>query len=114
MTDPNWANYIGYAFGGTGVGIVGRIVFDWLKNRNGKPQEQPVPPVDIHQALGSSECFKWKTGVDSCLATHESKLGDHEKRLDKGSEDFDGIKKNIAGIDKSLAVFAAEFKKDGP
>jgi len=114
MSDPNLINYVGLVAMGTGVGISGRIIFDWLKNRNGnQTKEQPViEQPDVHSVLGSSECFKWKTGVDSRLATYKSVLNSHEKRLDKGSEDFDGIKKNIAGIDKSLAVFAAEFKKD--
>ena len=115
MTDPNLINYIGIAAMGTGLGVGGRIIFDWLKNRNGnQPKEQPViEQPDIHGVLGSSECFKWKTGVDSSLATHKSVLNSHEKRLDKGSEDFDGIKKNIASIDKSMAVLVSEIKKDG-
>lgn len=120
MSDPNLINYVGLAVAGTGVGIGGRIIFDWLKNRNGNQskkqpeQEQSVSEqLDVHSALGSSECFKWKKGVDTCLATHESVLNAHEKRLDKGSEDFEGIKKNIASIDKSMAVLANEIKKDG-
>jgi len=117
MSDLNLINYVGLVAMGTGVGIGGRIIFDWLKNRNGNQSKgqinQPKEQPDVHGILGSSECFKWKTGVDSCLATHKSVLQFHEKRLDKGSEDFDQMKTDISGINTSMAVFAAKFKKDG-
>lgn len=101
MSDPNLANYVAVAAISGGVVLTGRIVFDWLKTRSGNGSKD----------LNTSECFKWRTGVDTCLATHESKIGNHEKRLDKGSEDFDDIKQSIAGIDKSMAVFAEKLKK---
>jgi len=108
MTDPVLTNCIVAGLVGMGFGVGGRIVFDWLKNRNGNASSP-----DIHHVLGSSECFKWKTGIDTCLATHEIKIEDHEKRLDKGSKDFEGIKKSIAGIDTSMAVFAEKIEKEG-
>jgi len=118
MSDPNLINYIGLVVVGTGVGVGGRIVFDWLKNRNGnQPKgqaDQPKKQPDVHSVLGSSECFKWKSGVETSLATHGSILESHEKRLDRGSEDFDQIKTDISGINTSMAVLANEIKKDGP
>lgn len=101
MTDPMLANYIAVAVVSGGAVLTGKIVFDWLKNRNGSKNLSPT------------ECFKWKTGVDSCLATHQNILESHEKRLDKGGVDFDGIKKDIAGINTSMAVLANEIKKGG-
>lgn len=99
MNDPILANYIAVAVVSGGAVLSGKIIFDWLKNRNGKNPNTP-------------ECFRWKTGVDTCLATHESKIGDHEKRLDKGSQDFEGIKTDISGINTSMAVLANEIKKE--
>jgi len=108
MSDPNLMSYAGLVAVGTGIGISGRIVFDWLKNRNGNQSKE----TDIHSALSSSECFKWKTGVETSLATQGNTLINHEKRLDKGSQDFEGIKKSIAGIDISMAVFAEKLEKE--
>jgi len=103
MNDPILANYIATAAVSGGAVLTGKIIFDWLKNRSSNGAK----------GLNSSECFKWKTGVDTNLATYESKIKDHEKRLDKGSSDFEGIKKDISGINVSMAVFAEKLEKEG-
>ena len=87
--------------------LVGKIIFDWLKNRGAATTPIPNPAANNN----------WKGGVDKCLVqhkamiqTHETTIQTHEKRLDKGSEDFKEIRKSIAGLDTSYAVLAERVK----
>ena len=112
MVDPNSVTIIelaGATVLGGGISIGAKIIFDWLKNRNGATDLKPSASPESH--VFDTNCIKWKTGVDQTLVEHGGKIKEHEKRLDKGGGDFEKIKNDIAGINVSLGVFAERIKK---
>ena len=111
MVDPNSVTFIelaGATVLGGGISIGAKIIFDWLKNRNGATDLKPSASPESH--VFDTNCINWKTGVDITLTEHGGKIKEHEKRLDKGGGDFEEIKRNISGINTSLAVFAEKLK----
>lgn len=78
-------NYIAVAAMGTGVGLVGKIVYDWLKmGRNGTK----YLTKEMHEFICSSVCMKFNNHVQDEI----TKLKDNY--LDKKfSQIYEAIKK---------------------
>lgn len=102
MTEAEMLKLLMAVIVGGAATLVGKILFDWLKNRGAAA---PIP---------NPAANNWKGGVDKCLVQHkamiqsnETTLQAHEKRLDKGSDDFKDIRESIAGLNTSYAVLAA-------
>lgn len=109
--------------GSFSLGLIGKIVFDWLKNRNGGEgtvskrllceQEFTTIKRDIVTMDG-------KVGrLDACLTQEKIKINtlemqsaEHEKRLDQGRKDFREIKADVSNINKNIAVLLDRTKND--
>lgn len=101
---------IGAMVGG-GIGLGGRIIFDWLKNRGN------VPIVANNKNY--NKINKWKEKIDNCLfrqkamiEQHEFKIEYHEKWLEKGSKNFKEIKDDISQININIGILAERIKKN--
>jgi len=116
MSEMDLVMLAGGAVIGAGVSLGGRIIFDWLKNRDGVS----APPATTDNSNGKFSAKKcegihkdiagWQNKTDRCLIEYRSMIESHEKRLDKGSRDFEEIKKDIAGLNTSYAVLASKMK----
>lgn len=89
--------------------LIGKIMFDWLKNRGAG-----AAPVVSGSLVTSKNCASnhkelntWKSGVDKCLVQHKGTIESHEKRLDRGADDFVKIRESLAGLNTSYEVLAA-------
>lgn len=85
---------------GTVAGVLGKIVFDWLKHTrlgDKDPQEDRracVPMVLCDERHGNLE------KIDKGL----------QKQIDKGAERYETIQENTASINTKLAVIATNLK----
>jgi hypothetical protein len=85
------------------AGLVSKIVWDWLKNRNEQGKGTRCDPR--HEKIDD-----WQRDTDMVLVQHKAKIEEHERRLDKGSDDFELIKSGIAGLNTSFSVLAEKVK----
>lgn len=108
----NLLTIAGAAVVGGGISIGSKIIFDWLRKRNGNiisGTEYPVMLSDCRTRR--KEISEWKEKIDKCLVQHKGMVQEHEKRLNKGGKDFEDIKKDIAGLNTSYAVLAERVQK---
>lgn len=109
---------------GTGIGLGGKIIFEWLKERHNGAVQTPARAPNNSNGKASplalslqKDCKQTHRDLDSqiktidiCLVQHKGTIETHEKRLDQGSKDFADIKKSISSLDKSYAVLASKVK----
>jgi hypothetical protein len=68
MVDPN---LIITGIVGAGIGVGGRIIFDWLKNRNGKVDlSDVVKKSELYKNNGSQIYLTEKSHEQLCLIAH--------------------------------------------
>ncbi len=116
MNESEYLKLFAAVIAGGGATLIGKILFDWLKNRRGDPVTAGLSSNSVDRFSGK-KCLKdhqeintWKSGVDICLVQHKGSIEAHEKRLDAGSKDIRQIRANLAGLDKSYAVLASKIK----
>lgn len=113
-----------YMMAGAFMSLIGKIVWDWLKNR------RPVEAVERHTAserseymlsndrpLSPSGCMefhkgltKWQGDTNQSLTKLTNIVENHEKRLEEGRIDFKEISKSIADLSTSYKVLASKTK----
>lgn len=108
----NLLTMAGAAVLGGGISIGSKIIFDWLRKRNGNIISDTECPVMLSDCRSwRKENNGWKKEVDKCLTQHKGMVESHEKRLEEGGHDFDEIKKDISGLNISYAVLAEKIQK---
>lgn len=105
---------------GGGIGLGGKIIFEWLKERHNGAVQTLAPSPEPNTSNGKYSRIDCKgkhkeidgrlKDIDICLVQHKGMIESHKERLDKGSQDFDDIKKSISSLDKSYAVLASKVK----
>ncbi len=96
-----------------GVGIVCKIVFDWLATSKAEPDEHHCDGKCVHhEDLGNrvsiiERCnMQIKREQSSIAASFSAHADQVNRRLDQGNENFQALRKDIGRISTSLTTIA--------
>jgi hypothetical protein len=105
------------------LGLLGKIVFDWLKNSNGEEgtiSKRLLCEQEFSTIKRDIKTMDGKMGrLDACLTQEKIKItaletlfAEHEKRLDQGRKDFREIKADASTINRNIAVLLDRAKSE--
>lgn len=105
MTDPILANYVAVGAVSLGTGLAGKIIFDWLKNRNGNGTGKKTD-----EQIKCSECSAHPDVVAKLTSISDQQVKNvalheqHQADFLDGKKEFRAIKGTLKQIGEHVAV----------